>query len=392
MTVYPTHVSHNPPPTALHLPLTPHTERYSYQRQQFWQQTKLCSRNSRHTWDHYNGNASLICGMIATLAQEPSGNGRSATCKWWSKGYPHHSSSCVLAWRATWQAECTPNRWPVSAILTNSYDVPYNYAWDLNAVALVAGGHTLETFTSVQDVREHPVPLSGKKASSRGRKTLLCMHESGERASSASVLWHIVAVRQIRTCRQLPPDFAFDATQNPLQKPQHPLIGLWPSKVGSQTSMQLDHGQMKVIESIRPLFCRVIWYAHASGNLECSSFLASSGRDVFVCPNVTLRPLWPFYSTLVGADPVDKTGGKRDLVESWTPWCQCVGSGRATVVLQPHRDSKQFGKLIHWQDLIGAMLHPGSWIEGGTRVVLEQVIPIRCQPPHNVWVYHNVWV
>jgi len=122
------------------------------------------------------------------------------------------------------------------------------------------------------------------------------------------------------------------------------------------------------------------WDLHP-GNLECSSFLTSSGRSVFVCSNVAFRPLWSFDSTLVGADPVDKTGGKRNLVESWTPWCQCVGPGRAAVVLQPHRASKQFGKVIHCQDLIGALLRPGGWIEGGTRAVLEQVIPIRCQPP-----------
>src|SRR5579859_7729621 len=41
---------------------------------------------------------------------------------------------------------------------------------------------------------------------------------------------------------QLPAIFAFHATQNTLNKTQHPLKRFRPSKVGSQTSVQLEQG------------------------------------------------------------------------------------------------------------------------------------------------------
>jgi hypothetical protein len=50
-------------------------------------------------------------------------------------------------------------------------------------VALEAGGHALETFTSLQEAREQPEPLPGEKAPSRRRKTgFECMKAEREQA------------------------------------------------------------------------------------------------------------------------------------------------------------------------------------------------------------------
>jgi len=50
-------------------------------------------------------------------------------------------------------------------------------------VALEAGEHALETFTSLQEARDLPEPLPGKKAPSRRRKTCFaCMKAGKEQA------------------------------------------------------------------------------------------------------------------------------------------------------------------------------------------------------------------
>src|SRR5260221_13016993 len=67
----------------------------------------------------------------------------------------------------------------------------------MNEVALVALVHSLKSFALKHRTAEQRETLIGKMAPSQRGKNLLYMHKRTNRASSASVIWHLLSLVRI---------------------------------------------------------------------------------------------------------------------------------------------------------------------------------------------------